>query len=400
MLEGIRENTSRILDAVKALALHSTKVTSRPDESSPYNGFAGAIQEAKQLQRLGDREEYSSIARQWRKYIQILAVVEENFTDNIEKMEEWHRREQDRQDQQPRWTDRDKCNHFTTILRLKVFTERQSSEIERLRDKVRSFRESLPGQLESIREDINFRGSQSINLFTYVTVVFLPLGFATGVLSMNGLPDHSTSMNLVFTALAALALTMFMLLNAEFVKGMAAPIAEVYRSFVQFLCSLFRLRQSWQIVKYTVFHGVVKPSIVHRAQHRKRQKVKHAPPKQEAGGQQSGPNGPRSHSANSKVHDAKARPSRSWLDIFKDISEFSFREAVESEKQKQEEAPLKREDKGKASQQGATSQVHDRVDLRSQGGQGDLDVEKALPRATQPQNVDLSGVKSDCTVTH
>ncbi|UPX10920.1 uncharacterized protein EKO05_0001553 [Ascochyta rabiei] len=418
ILEGIRKNTIDILDAVKALALQSKETPSEHEKSSEDNEFEGAIEEAKQLQRLGDKEEYTSIARQWRRYIQILDVLEESLIKNIEKMEEWQRREQDRQDQQPRWTERDKRNHFTTILRLKIFTERQTREIKRLRDKVHSFQESLPGQLESIREDINFRGSQSINLFTYVTVVFLPLGFATGVLSMNGLPDHSTSMNLVFTALAALALTLVMLLNAEFVKGMAAPVAEVYRSFVYSMCSLLGLRQLWQIVKYAVFHSVVKPSIAHRAQYRRRQKEKQVAPATPSQPQhnslENGPLGPgqllprklgdrqlnkeqqpattgsRSHNpstevpSNAEQHDNRGNFPKTLPNIFKDTENFSFREAVENEEEKQEKGLPKGNDRRNTNQHGAVPQVPNHVGIRIPGERRDLDVEKGLGHAAEP----------------
>ncbi|KAJ4343128.1 hypothetical protein N0V95_006743 [Ascochyta clinopodiicola] len=354
VLEGICRNTQEILEAVRESALQSKDTSSEHEKNSDRSEFAKTIREAKQLQWLGDREEYNSIAKKWRRYFQILNVLEESLADNIEKMDEWQRREQDRQDQQPRWTERDKRNHFTTILRLKIFTERQSREIKRLRDKVRSFRESLPDQLGSIREDISFRGSQSINLFTYVTVIFLPLGFATGVLSMNGLPDRSTSTNLVFTALAAFALTLFMLLIAEFVKGMAAPIAEVYRSLVRFLCSLLHLRQVWQSIKYTLFHNVVKPIITCRAQNRRLQKEKQSALEQEI------------------------------LQKSKVIANFSFREAVENEKEKQEESPIKANDKASTSQHGTTSQASNREGITSLGNRRDFDVEKGHGRAAKP----------------
>ena len=46
-----------------------------------------------------------------------------------------------------------------------------------------------------------------IRRFTYVTVIFLPLGFATGVFSMSGAPSGSTLGNMILTAVAAFAIT-------------------------------------------------------------------------------------------------------------------------------------------------------------------------------------------------
>lgn len=250
MLQELKENTNSIFRAVKRLALRSHN-DKHPNHIT--NPFRTAIDEANRLQQLGEKEDYASIAKEWRRYIQILIVVEENLVDNIEKISQWERREDDRQSQQPRWTDRDRRNHFTTILRLTILTERQAGDIKRLKDDVRTFRESLPSQLESIREDISFRGSQNINLFTYVTIVFLPLGFATGALSMNGPPDHNLLMNLVYLSLVAFGLTLFALLNAKSVK---------------LILPLF-LRFPQRFVKHLIFHRFAAPIIYHFAQREK-----------------------------------------------------------------------------------------------------------------------------------
>lgn len=111
---------------------------------------------------------------------------------------------QDRQDRQPRWTKKDDRNCFVPIYRLNVLTQRQTNKIDQLRKEVQNLRDSVTTQLESIRADIEFRGTQNIDLFTYVTFVFLPLGFAAGLLSMNGLPDHALLMNLATLSLGAL----------------------------------------------------------------------------------------------------------------------------------------------------------------------------------------------------
>ena len=119
MLEELRESASGILYSVKRLALrsHNDKYF-----ESKSKFFQAAIQEANQLQELGEKEDYASTAREWQRYIKILVVVEENLIDNIEKIDQWEQRERDRQSQQPRWTDRDIRNHFTTILRLTIST--------------------------------------------------------------------------------------------------------------------------------------------------------------------------------------------------------------------------------------------------------------------------------------
>jgi hypothetical protein len=344
MLEELRENTNSIFRAVKRLALRSHN-DKHPDEAT--NSFRTAIEEANRLQQLGEKEEYASIAKEWRRYIQILIVVEENLVDNIEKIDQWEQREQDRQSQQPRWTDRDQRNHFTTILRLKILTGRQAGEIKRLREDIRAFRDSLPSQLESIREDISFRGSQNINLFTYVTIVFLPLGFATGTLSMNGPPDHDLLMKLVYLSLAAFGLTLFALLNARSVK-LILPL------FVRF---------PPRLIKHFIFHRIAIPIIRRFAQQEKlqakEQREKSRKKMLESALVASLSTLPavaalRSESIHANLDHSSQRQhlkeqdflnvhsveNEGWLEKYQNILHFSFLTAVSREKRKQSKEPI------------------------------------------------------------
>jgi hypothetical protein len=341
MLEELRENANSIFRAVKRLALRSHNA------NETTNSFQTAIEEANRLQQLGEKEQYASIAKEWRRYIQILIVVEENLIDNIEKIDQWERRDEERQNQQPRWTERDQRNHFTNMLRLRIMTERQAREIKRLRIDVRAFRESLPSQLESIREDISFRGSQNINLFTYVTIVFLPLGFATGVLSMNGPPDHDLLMKLINLSLAAFGLTLFALLNARSAK-LILPL------FLRFPPRLF---------KHFIFHRIAIP-IIHRFAQQEKLQVKEQREKArekmfEAALVASVSALPavaalRSHSiladldrSSQQQHlkeqaftNAHLVERKRWQEKYQDILHFSFLTAVRTEERKQSKAPI------------------------------------------------------------
>jgi hypothetical protein len=349
MLEELRENTNNIFRAVKKLALRSS---SDKHSEGHINSFRTAIEEANRLQQLGEKEDYASIAREWRRYIQILIVVEENLIDNIEKIDQWEQREADRQNEQPRWTDRDRQDHFTTILRLTILTGRQASDIKRLKDDIRTFRESLPSQLESIREDISFRGSQNINLFTYVTIVFLPLGFATGALSMNGPPDHDLLMKLVYLSLAAFGLTLFGLLNARSVK-LILPI------FLRFPQRFF---------KHVIFHHFAIPIIRHVAQQemkkvreelqaKEHKESRETMLKPEAVVCDSVPpavaalrygsmladfelSSQQQHFKEQDFTNVQSTENRGWQEKYQDILHFSFLTAVRREERKQSKEPI------------------------------------------------------------
>ncbi|KAF2995400.1 hypothetical protein E8E13_004654 [Curvularia kusanoi] len=370
ILEELRENTDSILRAIKRLALrlyndeHQERVT---------NPFRTAVQDGHQLQRLGEKEDYAAIAKEWRRYIQILLVVEENLIDNIEKIDQWEQREDERQSQLPRWTDRDRRNHFAALHRLTILTQRQGRDIKRLRGDIRTFRQSLPSQLEFIREDISFQGSQNINLFTYVTVVFLPLGFATGVLSMNGLPSHGLLMNLVYLSLVAFGLTVLGLINAR---------------SVQTVTPLF-LRFPQRLLKRMIFHRFGVPLISRLAQ---RKKQKDQEEEQCRRFQQETLNSVRVASTHGLPRSVTPKPPsilapKTWEERYQEILDFSFLAAWRREKEKQSRVPIDEE--------GQESHDHGRYSLSAifHRQQQDLDVELGNDAAStaEPLEVRVDG---------
>ncbi|KAH7083543.1 hypothetical protein FB567DRAFT_529354 [Paraphoma chrysanthemicola] len=251
MLGSMHENSKGIFNEIRKLALNSKWEDGDNVHPDP---FERSIREAQELRKLANEDHYFSVASRWRDLAQIMLVIEGNLSLNLERVNEWRRREKDRRNHQPRWTKEDEKNHRTTILRLEVFTERQARDIELLLDDIKKFRESLLRELETIRDDLSFRGSQNINLFTYVTIVFLPLGFATGVLSMSGRPQPEVLSSLYTLALAALGTTIFALLNAKTVKALVTPLAEGYGKARWLM---------WWLITFAFFHLVAKHAIRH-----------------------------------------------------------------------------------------------------------------------------------------
>lgn len=66
-----------------------------------------------------------------------------------------------------------------------------------------------------MRGDLELRGADDIRLFTYVTVVFLPVGFATGIFSMSDTPSSHTLIRMIITAVVALLVTVIALTYAK-----------------------------------------------------------------------------------------------------------------------------------------------------------------------------------------
>ena len=58
------------------------------------------------------------------------------------------------------------------------------------------------------------RSADDVRIFTYATVIFLPLSFVASVFSMAGAPDRATVQPFIIAAVVALLATIAFLLNA------------------------------------------------------------------------------------------------------------------------------------------------------------------------------------------
>ncbi|KAI2630417.1 hypothetical protein GGS26DRAFT_582671 [Hypomontagnella submonticulosa] len=135
------------------------------------------------------------------------------------EVSKWTSREEDRGQEKPRWTRDRELKYGATMKKLQVATEKQIRNLHSVHSSVKSLEETLVRRMEQIREDIALRGSEDIRFFTYVTVVFLPLGFASGIFSMNGTPAPDLVNALVICAvvshLVTILVTIFALFNAK-----------------------------------------------------------------------------------------------------------------------------------------------------------------------------------------
>ncbi|KAF4539134.1 Mg2+ transporter protein CorA-like/Zinc transport protein ZntB [Lasiodiplodia theobromae] len=216
------------------LGVHGADDSAQPYKmaaSDPLNPLSEAIDSAYQFVELGDSEGYFNVIGRWRLFEEILQTLGEDLTENLERIEEWSRREEDRVPESPRWTRNDERLFRNTMNKLRVQNQRKIRNLERLNARIKTFRDSLTGRLESIREDMSFRGSENMSLFTYVTVIFLPLGFATGIFSMNEAPGNPTLTFMIATAITSLSITVFALANAKHLrKNIVEPLIEFVQS--------------------------------------------------------------------------------------------------------------------------------------------------------------------------
>ncbi|KAK1524638.1 hypothetical protein CPAR01_13586 [Colletotrichum paranaense] len=149
----------------------------------------------------------SSIEKVFQQVQDVLQMVEGDLAENLAQMELWRTREKDRQAEKPRWTLNDENRYRVIIVKLRVSNEHDVQKLKRIHLEIASLNELLAKRLEVMRNDLEQRRANDTQKFTYVTVVFLPLGFATGVFSMSGTPLVS----MVFTAIVSLVVTALML---------------------------------------------------------------------------------------------------------------------------------------------------------------------------------------------
>ncbi|KAL6814660.1 hypothetical protein V8C40DRAFT_282998 [Trichoderma camerunense] len=143
--------------------------------------------------------------KSWNIFQYILQVVEEDLCDNLTQIELWMEREERPEHNKPRWTLNDERNYRGAIYRLQKLCYTRA----------KSFNASLTKRLDSTRGEWEVGSNDDIRLFTYVTVVFLPISFATGVFSMSSAPTKETLNSMITSAGLALLVTVMTLLNAK-----------------------------------------------------------------------------------------------------------------------------------------------------------------------------------------
>ncbi|KAF7902725.1 hypothetical protein EAF00_002628 [Botryotinia globosa] len=178
-------------------------------------------------------EDYFTSSVLWNRYQHILHVVEEELESAIGVIGKWEKREDDRKGEEPRWTRNDEIKYRGIINKSKGSTKRRVMDLHVAYRNIKTLRETIENSQDQIRNDLSLQGSENIRFFTYVTVVFLPLGFATGIFSMSGAPDGKVLGSMAVCAVIALFLTVLALLNAKQLAKIVDDLFSVYHRYSQ-----------------------------------------------------------------------------------------------------------------------------------------------------------------------
>ncbi|KAK8030229.1 hypothetical protein PG993_011520 [Apiospora rasikravindrae] len=154
---------------------------------------------------------YFSSSEHWQKCQETLQVVEDRLEHIATEIAKWDSRERDRGLERPRWTRNDERKYSGEIKKRLGSSNSKVRDLRRLQADITVLKNLLISRQDQIRNDLSLRSAENIRFFTYVTVVFLPLGFASSVFSMSEVPNPSLVGSMVIVAAVALILTGFAL---------------------------------------------------------------------------------------------------------------------------------------------------------------------------------------------
>ncbi|KAL7912207.1 hypothetical protein GGI35DRAFT_444719 [Trichoderma velutinum] len=219
ILQEMIKGTKGILEEIMRSVLKSSQSNNDGATNQPTAEFseidASTLLNALEVLSKVDSNTFASKNELWNKFQRILQVIEDDLKESLTMIALWTDREEKRDIIKAGTTPRKKQKFEGAISRLKLLNSHKIHELRRCGANVQSFNMLLTRRLEVMRNDLDTKSNVDIRLFTYVTVVFLPVSFATGVFSMSGAPTRELLGSMASTACVALLVTVIALLNAK-----------------------------------------------------------------------------------------------------------------------------------------------------------------------------------------
>ncbi|KAF4782917.1 hypothetical protein HER10_EVM0004261 [Colletotrichum scovillei] len=159
--------------------------------------------------------EYFSSSARWQSCQQLLQDMEKDISEVLSTVAKWETREKDRGQERPRWTRNDERKYRGFIGKMQAATNSSIRELQNCRNNIRSQKAQLISYQQQSRDTLSLIDAENVRLFTYVTVVFLPIGFAASVFSMSETPPRDVLKPMIICSVVALALTIVALVNAK-----------------------------------------------------------------------------------------------------------------------------------------------------------------------------------------
>lgn len=151
----------------------------------------------------------------WQKYKRILNLVHASLKQNMQAISDWSRKGEVRRKAKPGWSGNDERKYGTIITKMEGNINRRIGELANSMDNVKSVIDIVQSIQEQAQSERSRKESRNVLYFTYVTVVFQPLAFATGLFSMSGSPDGPLVTSMAICAVIAFIVTIFALFNVD-----------------------------------------------------------------------------------------------------------------------------------------------------------------------------------------
>jgi hypothetical protein len=219
MLQG----TQAILENVKQEGMRNP--TNHSASAHTFN-LISPISDPLELFREINGDIFDPTTQSGRKLHHILQVVEDDLSKSLTKIKHWKDRQAGREPNRPRWTLKDERSYRSAISKLLASNDQKIIELERCCADIGWFKMLLSTRLKVSREDLDLRRANDLRLFTYITVVFLPISFATGMFSMSDAPTTELVRSMATTAAVALLVTVVALFSA---KTLGQPLLSFLR---------------------------------------------------------------------------------------------------------------------------------------------------------------------------
>ncbi|KAK8188404.1 uncharacterized protein BKA78DRAFT_297938 [Phyllosticta capitalensis] len=197
--------------------------------------------------------DYFSFADQWNAIVYGLTIVEEDLAKNLEILTGWRSREADRGKSRPRWTKNDERKYRNAIDAMVRSNRQKFRRLNALHSRIKNLITRIESSGDRYRDDLSLRSAEDTRVFTNVTVVFLPLGFATGLFSMSGAPGHSLLLQTIQTAIVALILTVLALKYAKANSGLLKDVTEFFDVILRLPAHIIRRSKETSLL-YQHYH--------------------------------------------------------------------------------------------------------------------------------------------------
>ncbi|KAI8303505.1 hypothetical protein K4K61_006997 [Colletotrichum sp. SAR11_59] len=153
--------------------------------------------------------------KEFREFQKAIRRMGRHYAEAIANIDRWRDREKGRELERPRWTFNDESRYRVIILKLLASNDDSIQTLQRNQDKITNLIEMeldlMRGDLEFMRSELNQTQDENIKLFTVITTIFVPLGFAASIFSMDQAPETTTLYYMLATAAGAFIFTGAML---------------------------------------------------------------------------------------------------------------------------------------------------------------------------------------------